>query len=54
MVTAQTITNVRSVDMYESKLVPNCGQFYTLIHFDTTEIIRLGGSTYRSRESLKH
>ena len=23
-------TNVRKVEMYESKLVPNCGQFYTL------------------------
>ena len=30
METAQTIMNVRNVEMYESKLVPNCGQFYTL------------------------
>ena len=28
---AQTITDVRKVEKYESKLVPNCGQFYT--HF---------------------
>ena len=42
METAQTITDVRKVEMYESKLVPNCGQFYTLFHFDTTEkIIRV-------------
>ena len=27
---AQTITNVRKVEMYENKLVLNCGQFYTL------------------------
>ena len=27
---AQTITDVRKVQMYESKLLPNCGQFYTL------------------------
>ena len=30
METAQTITDVRKVEMYESKLVPNCGQFYTI------------------------
>ena len=33
METAQTITNVRKVEMYESKLL-NCGHFF---HFDTTE-----------------
>ena len=42
MENAQTITDVRKVEMYESKLVPNCGQFYTFFHFDTTEkIIRV-------------
>ena len=30
---AQTITSDRKVEVYESKLVPNCG------HFDTTKII---------------
>ena len=46
---AQTITNVRKVEtnvrkveIYESELVPNCGQFTHFFHFDTTEkIIRV-------------
>ena len=37
MKTAQTITNVRKVEMNESKLLPNCGQFYTFFPFDKTE-----------------
>ena len=32
-------TNVQKVEVYEYKLVLNCGQFYTLFHFDTTEKI---------------
>ena len=36
---AQAITNVRIVAIYDNKLVPNHGQFYTLFHFDTTEKI---------------
>ena len=37
----QRITNVRKVEVYESKLLPNCGHFYTLFHIDKTEIIVL-------------
>ena len=36
METAQTITNVRKVEMYDRKLIPNFGQFYT-----TEKIIRV-------------
>ena len=31
METAKTITDIRKVEMYESKLVPNCGEFYKKI-----------------------
>ena len=35
----RTYANVRKVEVYEYKLVLNCGQFYILFHFNTTEII---------------
>ena len=37
----QTITNARKVEVYESKLLPNCGHSYTLFHIEMTEIIVL-------------
>ena len=45
METAQTITDVRKVEMYESKLVPNCGQFYTLFSLwhDGHDVIQCNG-----------
>ena len=37
----QTITNVWKVEVYESKLLPNCGHFYTFFQIAKTEIIVL-------------
>ena len=34
---ADIIMDVRKVDMYESKIVPKCGQFGHIFHFETTE-----------------
>ena len=34
---AHIIMDVREVDMYESKIVPKCGQFGHIFHFETTE-----------------
>ena len=48
METAQVITDVRKVEMYESKLVPNCGQVYTLFSLSLPKLI--DGGPHRAYE----